>query len=124
MCNRRASDPEWRAKRNAYNAQHKQDRPDLDRACRQRRRARKAAATVEPFTAAELLDHWDSIGAYGCIACGGAYEHADHVMPLALGGEHSVENLLPLCGTCNTSKGAKHPAAWVAERWPGVRLAA
>lgn len=31
----------------------------------------------------------------------------DHVHPQALGGRHEVENLLPACSPCNTSKGKK-----------------
>ena len=35
--------------------------------------------------------------------------HLDHIMPLALGGDNSKENLQLLCPTCNLQKGAKHP---------------
>lgn len=34
----------------------------------------------------------------------------DHVIPRARGGEHVMSNLQLLCGTCNRSKGARHPA--------------
>ena len=34
-------------------------------------------------------------------------------MPLALGGKHEDENLQLLCATCNLSKGAKHPIAFM-----------
>ncbi|MGW1730106.1 HNH endonuclease [Streptomyces sp. NPDC001999] len=115
---------EYRQANPDYSREWAQANPDKRRANSQRRRARKAAATVEEFSPADLLAYWDSIGAYGCVACGGAYEHADHIMPLALGGEHSMANLLPLCGICNTAKGAKHPADWIAERWPNARLGA
>jgi hypothetical protein len=63
------------------------DNPDKHRAKGQRRRARKAEASVEPFSSADLFAHWESIGAYGCVYCDGPYEHDDHVQPLALGGE-------------------------------------
>lgn len=35
--------------------------------------------------------------------------HADHVMPLALGGSNDKLNLQALCPTCNKKKGAMHP---------------
>ena len=38
--------------------------------------------------------------------------HVDHIMPLALGGSNTKENLQILCQKCNLSKGAKHPDIW------------
>jgi 5-methylcytosine-specific restriction endonuclease McrA len=35
--------------------------------------------------------------------------HKDHVVPLALGGEHAPNNIQLLCPACNLSKGARHP---------------
>ncbi|MFJ8557350.1 HNH endonuclease [Streptomyces microflavus] len=98
------------------------ERQEAVRATSARRRARKRNATVEPFTAAEFAAHWDNIGAYGCVVCDAPYEHADHIMPLALGGEHSVWNLLPMCSTHNTSKGAKNPYRWITEIAPKSRI--
>ena len=31
----------------------------------------------------------------------------DHVIPLSKGGEHSIENIVPACLSCNAGKGAK-----------------
>lgn len=36
--------------------------------------------------------------------------HADHIMPLAKGGLHSVENLCVSCAVCNHSKGSRLPS--------------
>jgi hypothetical protein len=47
-----------------------------------------------------------------CFYCGkrvGQKYHVDHVMPLALDGPNSPENIVIACPFCNTSKGAKHP---------------
>jgi 5-methylcytosine-specific restriction endonuclease McrA len=36
----------------------------------------------------------------------------DHVIPLSRGGKHTIGNLLPACGRCNRSKGAKTVTEW------------
>jgi hypothetical protein len=42
-----------------------------------------------------------------CRECGDRFDlQYDHVIPLALGGASSVENLQLLCGVCNRAKGA------------------
>lgn len=42
-----------------------------------------------------------------CVACGATFDlQYDHVIPLALGGADSVENLQVLCAPCNQEKGA------------------
>ena len=41
--------------------------------------------------------------------------HQDHVMPLAKGGAHSLENLVISCADCNTRKKDKHPDEWRAQ---------
>jgi hypothetical protein len=42
-----------------------------------------------------------------CVACGATFDlQYDHVIPLALGGASTVENLQVLCAPCNRAKGA------------------
>ena len=42
-----------------------------------------------------------------CVECGAAFDlQYDHVIPLALGGASTVENLRVLCAECNRRKGA------------------
>lgn len=41
--------------------------------------------------------------------------HADHIMPLKLGGSNWPSNLQCLCPTCNLKKNAKDPAKWANE---------
>lgn len=86
-----------------------------------RRRARIAGATVEEFTKEDLYRAWDDAGMYACVYCDGPYEHADHVVPLALGGAHSIENLVPSCADCNLAKGALDPWEFVESILNGSR---
>lgn len=42
-----------------------------------------------------------------CVQCGEQFElQFDHVIPLALGGANTADNLQVLCGDCNRAKGA------------------
>lgn len=58
-----------------------------------------------------------------CAICSGDLRvtgfHKDHVMPLALGGQHITENIQLLCPTCNLRKGKKHPQGGLRRR-PGL----
>jgi 5-methylcytosine-specific restriction endonuclease McrA len=38
--------------------------------------------------------------------------HIDHIMPLALGGRNTDDNVQLLCAKCNQTKSAKHPDYW------------
>ncbi len=44
-----------------------------------------------------------------CLCCGSKKKKLtiDHVIPLVLGGVNSIENIQPLCGSCNSKKGIK-----------------
>jgi 5-methylcytosine-specific restriction endonuclease McrA len=73
------------------------------------RRARKRQADGS-FTPQE----WEVLKAnygYTCLRCGRREPEikleADHVVPLAKGGSNSIENIQPLCISCNRSKSTK-----------------
>lgn len=40
----------------------------------------------------------------------------DHVVPLARGGLHQIDNLLPACRPCNMTKNARTPEEWMTAR--------
>lgn len=74
----------------------------------ERRRARKAAAPVNDFTASD----WREVLAefnYSCAYClvRGVPLQQDHMTPLSRDGEHSRCNIVPACGKCNNRKGTR-----------------
>jgi len=65
-----------------------------------------------------------------CYLCGEApTEHAEHVIPIALGGPHTWANLGGACGDCNATKGdrvlepSEEQAARLAEQQAAIRAA-
>lgn len=81
-------------------------------------RARRAGA-VGSHDGADVIRLWHHQRGE-CARCGVRFGkrpgdrgyHVDHVTPLARGGSNWPHNLQLLCPTCNTSKGAKTPAAF------------
>lgn len=76
-------------------------------------RARKIGNRVDDFNWEDLVHHWlangfrpdqchlcGEIGEYGGIAG----LHIDHVIPIARGGAHAMDNLRPACADCNHMK--------------------
>ena len=86
--------------------------PDKVKIKLQNRRARKKAAggKLSPGIIADLFARQNGC----CVFCQAdlttVVQHLDHVMPLALGGPNTDDNVQLLCARCNTRKGAKHPA--------------
>src|SRR3990167_9758704 len=77
-------------------------------AARNHRRRAQKAGNGGSFTAAEWIDLCDQFGGR-CLACGATDRTltVDHVVPVSKGGSNSIENLQPLCQSCNAHKGTK-----------------
>ena len=74
-----------------------------------RRRFRKAHNGVFKILDRELKRLYSS----PCVGCGTVQNiTADHIVPLARGGRHSIGNLQPLCVSCNSSKNDKLMVEW------------
>lgn len=81
--------------------------PDKVYAMTQRRRAREheAEGTHTAVEWRELCEAYDN----RCAHCGNAEASLtrDHVIPLSRGGSDYIENIQPLCRSCNSRKGTK-----------------
>lgn len=75
-----------------------------------RRAARKASAPLRELTEAQwraIKDHYH----HCCVYCGRRMQRLtmDHLTPLSKGGQHTVQNVVPACVSCNSRKQAGPP---------------
>ena len=82
-------------------------------AYRARDRARRAAVRGLPgrHTALEIkvLAEKQMYRCVYCEACLKSGFEADHIMPISLGGDNSIQNIQLLCRPCNRRKSNRHP---------------
>lgn len=93
---------EIQAKTNAWRIAHPEQRAEQA----QRRRARKANAPMNDFTAQQWRDMQAAYD-HRCAYCGKrAKGHLtqDHITPLSQGGSHTLSNIVPACQSCNSKK--------------------
>lgn len=96
----------------AYTKSH----PEVDAAIKHRRNARKRATVCEHGDGCVTSALIAELRAMVCWYCGGSMQEIDHFVPLARGGSHCRENLVPACKPCNNSKHAQDPEKWLARR--------
>lgn len=78
-----------------------------------RRRTKRVAASGSDLTLAQwhrILDAWQR-----CAYCGadGAALQKDCVLPISRGGRYTLENVVPACGSCNSSKSNDEVTGWM-----------
>lgn len=95
----------------AYSARWAAANPEYGVLKSARRRAAKRGARHAAVTKAMLAGKLEAFKGL-CAYCPAPFEHWDHVFPLARGGAHEIENLVPACARCNMSKGAKTLHEW------------
>lgn len=101
---------EWRERNpekvKSYNDRYRANNLDKFAQYARDRRALKASAqgsfTLEEFKA--LCEEHNN----KCLCCGTMKKlTVDHIVPLSKGGSHSIDNIQPLCGSCNSKKSDK-----------------
>lgn len=77
----------------------------IARAASKTRRARKIAAPINDFTAAQWEEMKNAFN-HRCAYCHKKCERLtqDHITPLSEGGSHTVSNIVPACRSCNAKK--------------------
>jgi len=123
---KRQSRPDVRAERRQYNKTYKrkitpryiEQKKRITRQWAQEHKSKrilneqKRRALKQGSPTSYTLAEWSALCAWFgdvCLVCGIAGNlTVDHVRPLALGGSNSIENLQPLCMSCNCKKHAKH----------------
>ena len=82
--------------------------------CRNRRRRAKIANTEGSHTSKQIFDLLSN-QKHKCANCNTNIKskyHADHIMPIFLGGSNKIQNIQLLCPTCNVKKAHKDPIKW------------
>lgn len=105
-------------KEHARSAAWRAANPERVRIYSQNRRGRKrdAGGKLSSGLAARLFDLQRGKCACGCKQPLGDDYHMDHIMPLALGGINTDDNIQLLRSFCNRQKGSKHPINFMQQR--------
>jgi hypothetical protein len=124
----RAADPDraresW-ARSYVLNAEKRRKSASVYRAANADRRRiweqnREAKKRLGGTLSVDLMERLFRLQKGKCACCGeplGANFNIDHIMPLALGGENTDNNIQLLRKLCNQRKHAKHPVAYMRER--------
>jgi 5-methylcytosine-specific restriction endonuclease McrA len=97
-------------KRAEYLRRERQVRPERTRQYNRQRWARRANAggVIRDADWRRLVDRFGG----RCAYCERPATSQDHVVPLSRGGRHTIGNVVPACGSCNSSKGSLLLVEW------------
>lgn len=91
-----------------------------DKACIYQQNRRKSILSAGGKLSYDIRKKLTVLQKNKCACCkcnlSKAVINLDHIMPLALGGAHSDENMQLLCKTCNNQKYCKHPVDFMQEK--------
>lgn len=98
----------------ARSARWRKKHPETCRIICRNRQARKVNAPGNGWTMAEEAQLKKDYG-YRCAYCATKTEkpEMDHVIPLAGGGSHNIDNIVPACKSCNSSKRDRPLLVWM-----------
>lgn len=114
--NHRRSHEHLAERRREYEREYRSAHPEWDGDKGARRRQRKLTGETCEVTERDLRRLYAS----PCIYCGSTSRiEADHVIPIARGGRHSIGNLAPACRSCNAAKRDKLITEWRKQRDEG-----
>lgn len=83
---------------------YRQDNPEKEAGRARRRRAKEKGA--EGYFTEEHWERLCNLSGGTCLCCGKDEDiTVDHVVPLTRGGTNWINNIQPLCRSCNSSKG-------------------
>lgn len=105
---------EWRENNFSYNLDwrksHREENRKIARESERRRRARKRNAIVEQIDEDKIYKR----DCNKCVYCGSVNNLTlDHIIPIAKNGNHTENNLVIACQSCNSSKQDKPLEKWL-----------
>ncbi len=82
---------------------------------------KKRKTSLRGVEATLTTDEWrETLSDYGnhCVYCNQKSDklQQDHIVPVSRGGGHTKDNVVPACGSCNSSKGNKPLLVWMWQR--------
>ena len=97
--------PEWQERRKEYDKKWYNNNKERHHERVKRHRVRKRFAEINDLTSKQ----WQSIKAhyrYRCVYCNKKTIALtqDHITPISKGGNHTVQNVVPACKSCNSAK--------------------
>lgn len=106
--------PEWQERQRQKRLARYQADPSLRLYHREKSKRRKALIKERHAIQVRAKDIRARFAQFdGCAYCGTRGDmHMDHFIPLAQGGTHTLDNLVPACPTCNLNKQDKDPETW------------
>ncbi len=103
-----------------YRLRHKDKRKDYDTQYRKNNQKRRTfwnsqrRINKKKVGGFHTLGEWETLKAqydWTCPSCGLQEPHIhlteDHIIPISKGGSNNIENIQPLCRSCNSKKGTK-----------------
>ncbi len=103
---------EEKKKAKADNRLWQQENADKIAIAGAKRKADKASAPGPHHTKEQRTKMFEEHGGL-CFYCGAQATSLDHVVPLSRGGSDAIENCVPACRSCNSSKRNKLLSEWV-----------